>query len=489
LPVALKKTTKGWDVTPGAGGLVTALAPVLQARGGTWIGWPGTHETRGVGAAMHQSSGRLGYQLLPVTLSEAEVQDYYYGFSNEILWPLFHSFEARCNFEPRYWQAYESANRKFAEVVSRALRPDDYVWIHDYQLLLVADMLRQTGLHQKLGFFLHIPFPAPGTFFKLPWRMKLLRGLLSFDLVGFQTIRDRRNFVHCLQQLNLPGLKVGGRGDVVSVEYGNRSIRVGAFPISIDYRSINREASTPAMEQAVAKLRKETEDIKLIAGIDRLDYTKGIPHRLKAFAYALERDPSLVEQACFIQVTVPSRENVAEYERLRLQIEQLVGQINGRFSIPGRRIPIHYVNRGMSHDEVLVLLRAADIGLVSPLKDGMNLVAKEYCACQIDESGVLILSEFAGAAVELQHGALLINPYDVEATADAICQALVMPLPDRKARMRRMRQQIARNDIFRWLDDFLRAAFSKQLDDFPRLEDHLPIVDLSAFVDGSEATA
>jgi len=430
----------------------------------------------------------MGYQLLPVMLTEAEVQDYYYGFSNEILWPLFHSFETRCNFEPRYWQAYDSANRKFAQVVGRAALPDDYIWIHDYQLMLVADLLRQSGLQQKLGFFLHIPFPAPGTFFKLPWRTQLLRGLLSFDLVGFQTVRDRRNFVHCLQQLNLPGLKVSGRGDVVTVEYGNRSIRVGAFPISIDFRSIAREVSTASMGLAVQKLRNEMQDSKLIAGIDRLDYTKGIPHRLKAFAYALERDPSLVERACFIQVTVPSRENVAEYERLRLEIEQLVGQINGRFSIPGRRVPIHYVNRGMPHEEVLVLLRAADVGLVSPLRDGMNLVAKEYCACQIDATGVLILSEFAGAAVELQHGALLINPYDVEATANAICMALEMPLAERQGRMRRLRQQIVRNDIFRWLDDYLNAAFSRQLDDFPRLQDPLPIVDLRAFVDDRDAS-
>ena len=295
LPVALRKTAQGWEVAPGAGGLVTALAPVLQARGGTWIGWPGVPATEGVDEAIRGSSGRLGYELLPVGLSEQEVQDYYYGFSNEILWPLFHSFEARCNFELGYWQAYESANRKFAEAVSGAVRPDDYIWIHDYQLMLVADMLRQAGLNQKLGFFLHIPFPAPGTFFKLPWRAQLLRGLLSFDLVGFQTVRDRRNFVHCLQQLRLPGLRISGRGDVVTVEYGNRSIRVGAFPISIDFRSINQEVSAPSIMAEASRLRQDMHGCKLIAGIDRLDYTKGIPHRLKAFAHALERDPSLVE--------------------------------------------------------------------------------------------------------------------------------------------------------------------------------------------------
>jgi trehalose 6-phosphate synthase len=481
LPVVLDREEPGWRVKAGSGGLVTAMAPILQARGGTWIGWPGTHESQGVAEAMADHSATLGYDLVGVPLSESEVQGFYYGFANEILWPLMHGFETRCNFAPEYWHAYSGVNRKFAEAVAAAALPHDYIWIHDYQLMLVADMLRSAGLRQRIGFFLHIPFPAPEVFFKLPWRAELLHGLLAFDLIGFHTVRNRRNFVHCLQQLDLPGLRVTGRGDVVTVHYAGRQIRVGAFPISIDYKAISREAAGQAVTQRAEGLRADMGGRKLVIGIDRLDYTKGIPHRLEAFRHALREEPELAAQVCLMQLTVPSRENVPEYERLRGEIERLVGEINGQFTLPGGPVPVQYLHRSLPREEVYACLRAADVGLVSPLRDGMNLVAKEYCACQTENRGVLVLSEFAGAAAELKHGALLINPYDVEGTAEAIRRALAMPAQERAVRMSKLRTQVARNDIFRWLDDFLDAAFARHLSDFPRLEDHLPAVDMRLF--------
>ncbi len=480
LPIILSHDEHGaWQVRAGDGGLVSALAPVLQARGGVWVGWPGVSDHDGLAALMQTHADSLGYDIEPVLLSEAEVQGYYYGFSNEILWPLLHGFETRCNFAPAYWHDYLSANQKFAAAVRTVARPTDFVWIHDYQLMLVADELRQAGLTNKLGFFLHIPFPAPEVFFKLPWRGQLLRGLLAFDLIGFQTVRNRRNFLHCLQQLGLPDLRITGRGDVVSVHIGERTIRVGAFPISIDYAEITATAESPVLAAEAAQLRGKFGSSQLIVGIDRLDYTKGIPQRLEAFRLALERCPELRDRVCLMQVTVPSREHVPEYERLRHDIERLVGEINGEFTSPGGQVPIQYLHRSMTRNEVYACLRAADVALVTPLRDGMNLVAKEYCACQTGERGVLVLGESAGAAAELGAGALLINPYDVEATATAICQALSMPLTERRQRMRRLRRQIRTHDIFRWLDEVLNAAFARKLSDFPRLTDHLPQVDLA----------
>jgi alpha,alpha-trehalose-phosphate synthase [UDP-forming] len=484
LPVVLDRQDGALTVQPGSGGLISALAPILSARGGAWVGWPATFEADGVAQALAEYSASAGYAITPVMLTEAEVQGYYYGFANEILWPLLHGFETRCNFDPHYWQAYQSANQKFADIVHQTLQPGDYVWIHDYQLMLVGEVLRQAGFKERLGFFLHIPFPAPEVFFKLPWRAQLLRGLLAFDLIGFQTLRHRRNFIHCLQQLDLPDLHISGRGDVVTVRLGGRSIRVGAFPISIDYAQINQHAANPEVTQRAEELRQRFGVEKLIMGMDRLDYTKGIPQRLEAFRLLLHRRPDLRDKVYLFQVTVPSRENVPEYERLRSEIERRVSEINGEFTSPGRRVPIQYLHQSFGRDDVYAFLRAADLALVTPLRDGMNLVAKEYCACQIKADGVLILSEFAGAAAELGRGALLINPYDVEATSAAIEQALAMPQVERRRRMRRLRAQIAENDIFHWLDEVLHAAFDRRLSDFPRLHDHVPTVDLALDAQG-----
>ena len=481
LPVVLRREGSRWAIAPGAGGLITALAPVLKARGGLWVGWPGVHGTEGVAAAMQQAALELGYDLKPVPLTAEQVEGYYFGFSNEILWPLFHGFETRCKFDPAYWQSYADVNRKFAEVLAQVLKPGDFVWIHDYQLMLVGSELKRLGLNCQAGFFLHIPFPAPDTFFKLPWRAQILRGLLDFDLVGFHTVRYRRNFTHCLQLLGLPGLELHGRGDVVQVAYEGRKLRVGAFPISIDFKDVSRLARSAEVAAAAAEFRSQVGAQCIMVGIDRLDYTKGIPERLEAFKLALTRYPELRDRLALVQLAVPSREEVREYNRLRAQIERLVGEINGEFTLPGQPVKVHYSKRSLGRAEVCKLLRAADVALVTPLKDGMNLVAKEFCASQVDEPGVLILSEFAGAAVELKAGALLVNPYDVEGLAAAMAQAALMPAAERSRRLRRMRSQIERNDIFRWVDDYLKAAFALHLTDFPRLTDHIPNVDLETF--------
>ncbi|MFW5487553.1 MAG: alpha,alpha-trehalose-phosphate synthase (UDP-forming) [Desulfovibrio sp.] len=467
LPVVLRKEGEELTVTAGSGGLVTALAPVLKNRGGLWIGWAGTKGNVDLQQQLGSYSKEAGYGLHPVSLTEEEVNGFYYGFSNEIIWPLFHDFQSRCNFKPSYWNRYLDVNLKYGEAVGLQSREDDYIWVHDYHLMHVAFVLRNMGLKRRVGFFLHIPFPPPDIFLKLPWRDKIIMALLEYDLVGFHTLRDRRNFVECLHTL-LPEAKVSGRGKVVTVQWRGRSIRVGSFPISIDYNSFaSLSASRDVNDRAMA-FKKAMNNRKLILGVDRLDYTKGIPQRLEAIRQTLLMYPELMEKISLVQVVVPSREEVPQYQELKTEIERLVGEINGQFTRPGW-VPIHYLYRSLDRRELVAYYRAAEMALVTPLRDGMNLVAKEYCASNTAENGVLFLSEFAGAATQLQkNGAVLVNPHDVEGVAKAIHKGFYMDSRERHVRMHKMRDSIRRNNIFWWVDSFLQAAFSKQLEDFPQ---------------------
>lgn len=473
LPFIFQRGTDGgWHTQRGSGGLVSALLPVLRNRGGSWIGWPGTAETGAdLEAAVAAAGSDAGFTLKAVTLDAGAVDKFYHGFSNEIVWPLFHGLQSLCNFDPSYWRTYKEVNRKFAETVFAAAGARDFIWVHDYHLMNVAAELRVLGCQSKLGFFLHIPFPPPDIFINLPWRFVLLNALLQYDLIGFQTLRDRRNFIQCLRLL-LHETAVQGKGQVVTVTAGGRTIRVGNFPIGIDYGAFSRQADTGEVARRAQELHRLLPKRKLILGVDRLDYTKGIPHRLLAFRNALERYPELRERISLIQVVVPSRADIPQYRELRTRIEQLVGQINGDFARPGGWVPVWYVYGSLSRNDLLAYYRAADIALISPLKDGMNLVAKEYCACSIEEECVLILSEFAGAAAQLQRGALLVNPYDVEGVADAICRAFTMSDDERRTRMRRLRRSVREYDIFWWVDGFLRAVIAKDLGAFPVLENH-----------------
>jgi trehalose 6-phosphate synthase len=368
------------------------------------------------------------------------------------VWPLFHDLPSRCNFLPRYWQTYQRVNRKYARAVAARTRPGDFIWVHDYHLMQLGAELRRLGSRSRIAFFLHIPFPSPDVFLKLPWRSQILDALLEFDLIGLQTARDRRNFLACVEAL--------GR----SV----RGTRVGHFPISIDYNAFLRAAAAPEVEARARELHRLLPRRELILGIDRLDYTKGITLRLLAFQDLLERYPAMRGRVSLIQVVVPSREDIPEYHRMKTEIEQLVGRINGSFARPGGWVPIWYEYRSLTRTDLLAYYRAADIALITPLKDGMNLVAKEYCACSIEEDCVLILSEFAGAAEQLASGALLVNPYDVRGVAEAIREAHAMPAAERTARMRGLRRSIRRDDVYRWVDSFLRAAIARDLDDYPQ---------------------
>jgi alpha,alpha-trehalose-phosphate synthase [UDP-forming] len=468
LPFAFRRAPGGrWHAEPGSGGLVTALLPVLRDRGGTWIGWPGAAgPVRDFAPALAQAGAAAGYTLGAVPLDDEEVRNFYLGFSNEIIWPLFHDLPSLCNFDPAYWRTYCAVNRKFAKAIAARATRGDFVWVHDYHLMNVASELRALGTAARLAFFLHIPFPSPDVFLKLPWRKPLLEALLRYDLVGFQTLRDRRNFVACIEALGEEA-KIEGRGAVVSARTPHGTVRIGAFPISIDYNAFMRAAVSGEVEAKARELHALLPRRKLVLGVDRLDYTKGITLRLKAFQDLLERYPDIRGRVSLIQVVVPSREDIPEYHRMKSEIEQLVGRINGAFARPGGWVPVWYEYRSLSRVELFAYYRAADIALITPLKDGMNLVAKEYCACSIEEDCVLILSEFAGAAEQLGAGAVLVNPYDVQGVANAIRAAHAMPEAERVARMRGMRRSIRRQDVFWWVDSFLRAAIARDLRAFP----------------------
>ncbi len=458
LPVVLSRMEQGdWRVEPGSGGLITALAPVARDNGGLWVGWSGTVEEDAaeLGPLFADASAELGFQLQPVSLTAEERDQFYLGFSNEIIWPLFHDLQSRCNFAPAYWATYQAVNRKFARAVARQAGRGDYIWVHDYHLMNVAAELHAAGVDASVGFFLHIPFPPPDIFLKLPWRTEIMRNLLHYDLLGFQTARDQRNFLQCLQAL-VAGVTIQETDAVSRVRLWDRTISVGAFPISIDYHDFAERALTADVARNCAAIRAGQPDQQLIFSADRLDYTKGIPEKLEAFRNALQRYPELRGRVTLIQLVTPSRAAIPEYSELRATIEHLVGQINGQWTQPGW-VPIHYMYRNMDRDQLLGYYRAADIALITPVKDGMNLVAKEYCVCQ-SGGGVLILSEFAGAAKELAAGALLVNPYDVEGVADAIVLASSLSIGERERRMRLLRAEVRRHDIYWWVQSFLDAS-------------------------------
>lgn len=472
LPLVFKKNGEGhWHAETGSGGLVSALVPVLRNRGGTWIGWPGTAEGDGdLDEALAEASRKAGYSLRPVSLTAADVRDFYLGFSNEIIWPLFHDLPSLCNFDPAYWRSYREVNKKYARaIVDNHVGDADFVWVHDYHLMNVAQDLRELDCQARTGFFLHIPFPPPDLFLKMPWCEQIIHALLAFDLVGFQTLRDRRNFVQCVRALDAR-VEFEGRGQMITASTGSRVVRVGAFPISIDFADYARRASEPEVAAKVAELRRLLPERRLVLGIDRLDYTKGIPHRLRAFHTLMQQHPELRERISLIQVVVPSRVDIPSYNDLKTEIEQLVARINGEFQRPGGWVPVWYVYGSLTQLELLAYYRAADMALITPLKDGMNLVAKEYCACSIESDCELILSKFAGAAAQLGEGALLVNPFDIEGVAEAIRQAYEMDPGERRARMRRMRHSIRRSDIFDWVNTFMKAAFASDLSAFPMPE-------------------
>ncbi len=436
-----------WQRSPG--GLVTALEPVMQKADGAWVGWSGAPDLA------HEPFEADEMLLVPVTLSQAEIERYYEGFSNDTLWPLYHDVISPPTYHRQWWDAYQRVNRRFAEAAAAQAAEGAVVWVHDYQLQLVPKMLRDLRPDLRIGFFDHIPFPPVELFQQLPWRKQIVEGLLGADLVGFQRGGDASNFVRAVRRLT----DHTTRGPIISItnEAGGpgRHVRAAAFPISIDSQRFDQLARQPEIQARAKEIRTDLGDPDvMMLGVDRLDYTKGIRHRIKAYGELLQDGRLDVEHATLVQVASPSRENVGAYQDLREHVEILVGRINGEFGELGHSA-IHYLHHSYPAEEMAALYLAADVMLVTSLRDGMNLVAKEYIAARSDEQGVLVLSEFTGAADELAPGPLLVNPHDIDGMKDIIVTAATMDAREQRRRMRRLRRKVMADDVSKWSESFL----------------------------------
>ncbi len=430
-----------------AGGLAVGVHAALARRGGLWFGWSGAIVAEPDEKPRLQRSGTITYAL--VDLNETEHDGYYLGFANRTLWPAFHYRIDLANFDRGAQDIWRQVNRRFAAQLQPLLRPDDRIWIHDYHLIPLGRELRRLGVDARIGFFLHIPFPAPELFTALPFHGSLADDLLAYDVVGFQTRRDMRQFVDYLLD-ERDG--VAGEGGQIAAD--GRSVTVGAYPIGIDVDDVVKMASSPEGQRHATSLAATLHGRQLVIGVDRLDYSKGIPERLRAFEQLLREHKDWRGSVTFVQISAPSREDVPEYQNLRRSVERLAGHINGRLG-DADWTPVRYVNRSYNRKTLAGFYRVARVGLVTPLRDGMNLVAAEYVAAQDPQDpGVLMLSRFAGAAETMQ-GAVIVNPYDVDNSATALNQALSMPLEERRERHARMLASVRAHDIHHWSDQFL----------------------------------
>lgn len=453
LPVSVERR-KGTFLCKGSvGGVATGLGSYTAHAGRecVWVGWPGLSASQIDAGKREQIRETLlrEHGCVPVYLTDHDVRNFYSGFSNRTLWPLFHYFNESVEYDPRTWSAYERVNRKFADVVMDVADEGDTIWVQDYQLLLLPALLREKLPNAAIGFFLHIPFPSFEVFRQLPWRREIVEGLLGADIIGFHTYDYVRHFLEAAR--NLLGLEEQwGR-----LRVNSRRVLAEAFPMGIDFGRFVEGTRVSRVVAEVRRLHESTQHRKVVLSVDRLDYTKGIPERLKAFDEFFTAYPEWRGKVSLMCVAVPSRSQVQEYRQLKEEVDQLIGQVNGRWSTVDWT-PIHYLYRSLSFHQLVGMYVAADVALVTPLRDGMNLIAKEYCASRTAEDGVLVLSEMAGAAKELGE-ALLVNPNDPGAMVEALRCALEMPAGEQAERMHAMRRRVRRYDIGRWAEDFMTS--------------------------------
>ncbi len=447
LPVHRSAAGTGWETSPG--GLVSALMPILREHKGVWIGWAGSAEPA---LEPFEHDGLFN---VPVSLSADEVRDYYEGFSNSTLWPLYHDACQTPQYNRGWWAPYVAVNHRFAEVAARETAPNGYVLVQDYHLQLVPGMLREMRPDLRIGFFLHIPFPPVELFAQLPWRQRILEGMLGADVIGFQTRHGAQNFVRLVNRYTIH------RGSGHAINVNGRRVLARDYPISIDFARIEGLATDPQVVAHAKKIRADLgEHRTIMLGVDRLDYTKGIDQRLRAVYEIFKTGRHTVDDLVLVQVSVPSRESVDEYIEVRDRIEKLVGHINGEFGTVGA-VPVHYLRRSLPIEELVAYYLAADVMLVTPFRDGMNLVAKEYVASRRDETGVLVLSEFTGSAVELDR-AVMVNPHDIDGMAAIIDRAIAMPRAEQTRRMRSLRQRVRKRTVFTWAADFTEALTAER---------------------------
>ena len=452
LPFNITKRGGEFKFRPSPGGLATGLSSLSESFEQLWIGWPGITSEKLASEGKDQIRERLaGENCRPVFLSRKQIDHYYLGFCNKTVWPLFHYFPMRTVYEEHFWKTYKQVNQIFCDEIIEIAEPGDYIWVHDYQLMLLPQLLREKFPELEIGFFLHIPWPSFELFRLLPWREEILNGLLGADLIGFHTYDYVRHFLSSVSRI------MGLEHTLGKVGMGNRVIKVDAFPMGIDYEKYSQAISKAGVKKEVDKILQEVGKRKIIISVDRLDYTKGIIQRLEAFDLFLSKNPEYKEKVTLIMVAVPSRTGVEDYKILRNRLEQLVGRINGAHGTMGW-IPVWYLYRLLPFRRITALYNVADVALITPIRDGMNLIAKEFIATKTEGRGVLILSEMTGAASELGE-ALIVNANNKEAIIQAIKEALEMPLLEQMERNRLMQERLRRYDVSRWSSDFLNALF------------------------------
>jgi len=459
LPFSINKEKDDFQLTPSVGGLATGMRSIYKEYEGSWIGWTGiAADNLSMEDEKNIDKKLKDENCLSVHLTQEEINLYYEGFSNNVIWPLFHYFTQYIEYNPAYWEAYQKVNRKFADKALEILEDGDTIWIHDYQLMLVPEMIKTAMPKVTIGFFLHIPFPSFEVFRILPWRNELIKGVLGADLIGFHTYDYERHFFSSVRRL------LGYEISFNQIHLEDRIVMADAFPMGIDYDKFAEKASEiiqkPIAERS--ELHRELEkyfhlspDRKLILSIDRLDYTKGIPNRLRAFESFLEKYPKFRNEVTLIMLVVPSRDTVEQYRLLKSEVDELVGHINGRFG-GVNYTPVWYFYRSLPFENLIELYSTSDVALITPVRDGMNLVAKEYIASRINQSGVIIISEMAGVAQEMGE-AIMINPNNEDEIADSIYQALTMPKEEQKSRMDFLQKRIKRYDVFKWASEFIKS--------------------------------
>ena len=465
LPIQITKLDNSFEFTATSGGLATGMNSVHMGQESLWVGWPGINEEqidKDSWGPLKKSLGSEGF--FPVSLNDIEIENFYFGLSNKALWPLFHYFIEYSVFKEDQWSSYIEVNKKFADSVIQNIKKGDTIWIHDYQLLLCPKMIKDVRPDITIGFFLHIPFPSFEIFRIFPWREPLLEGMLGADLIGFHTYDYERHFLSSVKRI----LKKEVSFNRVSL--GNREVVVNTFPMGIDYDKFNTAATSHlAMKQSEkSDLKKQLElhkkgadKGKLILSIDRLDYTKGVINRIKAFELFLTKYPEYLEKVRLVMLTVPSRSSVSDYKRLKKETDEIVGRVNGKFATVNWT-PIWYYYRAMAFDDLIDLYMTSDIGMITPVRDGMNLVAKEFVATRVSGDGVLILSEMAGASKEL-YEALMVNPFDLNQMAESILTAINMPIEEQKKRNLSMQKRLRRYSVKLWANEFMKALKSKPL--------------------------
>jgi trehalose 6-phosphate synthase/phosphatase len=448
LPVNLTRGEKGFNFTQSIGGLATALSSFYKDLDSIWVGWAGLPCEGCSKEEMDEiRKGLKNHKCRGVFLAEDDVEKYYEGFSNKTIWPLFHYFVTHTKMDKEEWEAYKRVNEEFAREILKIARKGDTVWVHDYHLFLLPRLLRKKIPDLSIGFFLHIPFPSSEVFRILPWRNEILRGIMGADLIGFHTYDYVLHFISSVRRL------LGYENSLGYIQVGSRTVKISSFPISIDFEYFSMAPKSKGVIKEKNDILRMVENRKIIMSIDRMDYTKGIPQRIKAFGRFLEKYPEYHEKVTLINVASPSRIGVDTYQDLKSEVEQIVGEVNGKYTKLGW-IPIWYIFQNIPQDQLLALYCCADAALITPLRDGMNLIAKEYIASRSDHTGVLILSELAGASKELGE-ALHVNPNNIEEMADAIFEALEMPLKKQVRSNRIMRDRLNKYDVDRWASDFI----------------------------------